>query len=173
MEHCDASTQNQSVFQPGRTHSVGGPFRNTLCCFAGQDVIELEIDGDRATMVDRSRVSAAVFGGRRSAWRLQLDISLCHESRGHGDSPASMHRPVDLGNTTPLHDEQRFCRESIPGPPTAFGYLAAKLSAGFPKKRSVISFSDRALLSSPIRTTSYGVGANSGDFAAIKKSPKA
>ena len=93
MEHCDASTQNQSVFQPGRTHSVGGPFRNTLCCFAGQDVIELEIDGDRATMVGRSRVSAAVFGGRRSAWRLRRRF---HSATGAGDMAIHRLPCIDL-----------------------------------------------------------------------------
>jgi len=173
MEHCDASTQNQSVFQSWRTHSVGGPFRNTLCCFAGRDAIEVEIDGDRATMADRSRASAAVFDGRRSAWRLRRRF---HFAAGAGDMAIHRLPGMDLltwGDISLIIEIQRFCRESLPGPPTAFGYLAAKLSAGFPKKRSVISFSDRALLSSPIRTTSYGVGADSGDFAAIKKSPKA
>ena len=43
---------------------------------ADHDGIEVEIDGDRATMVGRSRVAAAVYGGRRSTWRLQGDFTL-------------------------------------------------------------------------------------------------
>ena len=38
---------------------------------AEHDDIEVEIDGNRATMIGRSRVSAAVYGGRKSTWRLQ------------------------------------------------------------------------------------------------------
>lgn len=43
---------------------------------ADHDGIEVEIDGDRATMVGCSRVAAAVYGGRRSTWRLQGDFTL-------------------------------------------------------------------------------------------------
>lgn len=38
--------------------------------------IEVEVDGDTATMTGRSYVSAAVFGGRRSTWRLTLRFDL-------------------------------------------------------------------------------------------------
>lgn len=46
---------------------------------AGHDDIEVEIDGNRATMIGRSRVSAAVYGGRRSTWRLQGYFTLRRE----------------------------------------------------------------------------------------------
>ncbi len=46
---------------------------------AEHDSIEVKIDGDRATMIGRSRVSAAVYGGRRSPWRLQGDFTLRKE----------------------------------------------------------------------------------------------
>ena len=49
---------------------------------AEHDGIEVTIDGDRATMVGRSRVSAAVYGGRRSTWRLQGDFTLRREPEG-------------------------------------------------------------------------------------------
>lgn len=37
---------------------------------------DITIDGDRATLTGRSCVSAAVFGGDRSIWRLQLRLGL-------------------------------------------------------------------------------------------------
>ena len=46
---------------------------------AEHDDIEVEVDGDRATMIGKSRVSAAVYGGRRSTWRLQGDFTLRKE----------------------------------------------------------------------------------------------
>ena len=46
---------------------------------AEHDDIEVEIDGNRATMIGRSRVSAAVYGGRRSTWRLQGYFTLRRE----------------------------------------------------------------------------------------------
>ena len=46
---------------------------------AEHDGIEVEIDGDRATLIGRSRVVAAVNGGRRSSWRLRGDFTLRKE----------------------------------------------------------------------------------------------
>ena len=43
---------------------------------ADHDSIDVEIHGDTARLVGRSRVSAAVYGGRRSTWRLQGDFTL-------------------------------------------------------------------------------------------------
>lgn len=43
------------------------------------DDIEVEVDGERATMIGKSRVSAAVYGGRRSTWRLQGNFTLRKE----------------------------------------------------------------------------------------------
>ena len=43
------------------------------------DCIDVEIKGDRASMMGRSRVVAAVYGGRRSSWRLQGDFTLRKE----------------------------------------------------------------------------------------------
>lgn len=37
---------------------------------------DITIDGDRATLTGCSRVTAAVFGGGRSTWRLQLRLGL-------------------------------------------------------------------------------------------------
>lgn len=46
---------------------------------ADHDAIDVEILGDRATMIGKSRVSAAVYGGRRSTWRLRGDFTLRRE----------------------------------------------------------------------------------------------
>jgi ketosteroid isomerase-like protein len=46
---------------------------------ADHDSIDVEIHGERATMTGRSRVVAAVYGGRKSSWRLQGDFTLRKE----------------------------------------------------------------------------------------------
>jgi len=49
----------------------------TLNYYSAQhEQMDINIDGDHATMTGRSRVSAAVFGGGRSTWRLQLRFKL-------------------------------------------------------------------------------------------------
>ena len=40
------------------------------------DEIIIDINGDRATMTGRSRVNAAVYGGGRHTWRLQIKSTL-------------------------------------------------------------------------------------------------
>ena len=40
------------------------------------DEIHITVDGDNATMTGRSRVNAAVYGGGRNTWRLQLTSTL-------------------------------------------------------------------------------------------------
>ena len=52
----------------------------TLNYFEAQhEQMDIRIDGDRATLTGRSRVSAAVFGGGRHTWRLQLHFTLRKE----------------------------------------------------------------------------------------------
>ncbi len=38
--------------------------------------MDIKVDTDRATLTGRSRVNAAVFGGGRHTWRLQLSFQL-------------------------------------------------------------------------------------------------
>ena len=40
---------------------------------------EIKVNGNHATLTGRSRVTAAVFGGRRHIWRLQLHFNLSKE----------------------------------------------------------------------------------------------
>jgi len=46
---------------------------------AEHEQMDIKIDGDRATLTGRSRVNAAVFGGGRHTWRLQLYFNLVKE----------------------------------------------------------------------------------------------
>lgn len=43
---------------------------------AGHEDIRAEVYGDWASLVGRSRVNAAVFGGGKHTWRLQLELRL-------------------------------------------------------------------------------------------------
>ena len=43
---------------------------------AVHEQMDITLDGDHATLNGRSRVTAAVFGGGRSTWRLQLHFKL-------------------------------------------------------------------------------------------------
>lgn len=43
---------------------------------AEHEQMHVNVTGDRATLTGRSRVSAAVFGGGRHTWRLQLQFQL-------------------------------------------------------------------------------------------------
>ena len=44
------------------------------------DDIQIEVSGDTATMVGKSRVAAAVYGGGKNSWRLQGDFTLRKET---------------------------------------------------------------------------------------------
>ena len=46
---------------------------------AEHDRIDVTLNGDHAVMIGRSRVMAAVYGGRKSSWRLQGDFTLRKE----------------------------------------------------------------------------------------------
>ena len=49
----------------------------TLNYYSVQDEeIIIKVDGERATMTGRSRVTAAVYGGSRHTWRLQIESTL-------------------------------------------------------------------------------------------------
>ena len=46
---------------------------------ADHDSIDVEINGMKASMVGRSQVVAAVYGGRKNCWRLQGEFTLQKE----------------------------------------------------------------------------------------------
>jgi len=47
---------------------------------AEHDDIVVSVDGDEATMIGKSRVVAAVYGGGKGRWRLQGDFTLRREN---------------------------------------------------------------------------------------------
>ena len=47
---------------------------------ASHEDVRVEIDGDSAVLIGRSRVTAAVFGGGKHTWRLQLRFQLVKKS---------------------------------------------------------------------------------------------
>ena len=49
---------------------------------AEHEQADIVIDGDHATLTGRSRVTAAVFGGGKNTWRLQLRFQLVRRN-GH------------------------------------------------------------------------------------------
>ena len=46
---------------------------------AEHEQMEIKVSGNHATLTGRSRVTAAVFGGGRHTWRLQLHFNLSKE----------------------------------------------------------------------------------------------
>ena len=47
---------------------------------AEHDSIDVTVHGDKAEMIGKSRVLAAVYGGRKSSWRLRGDFTLRKEN---------------------------------------------------------------------------------------------
>ena len=47
---------------------------------AEHEEMDININGNTATLIGRSRVNAAVFGGGRHTWRLQLSFQLVKRS---------------------------------------------------------------------------------------------
>ena len=47
---------------------------------ADHDSIDVKVNGDTATMIGKSRVTAAVYGGRKSSWKLRGDFTLRKEN---------------------------------------------------------------------------------------------
>ena len=56
---------------------IGSIMDGTLNYYsAAHEDMQLEINGDTAVLMGRSRVTAAVFGGGKHTWRLQLRLRL-------------------------------------------------------------------------------------------------
>jgi len=73
LMHMTGVRQSKETFLKGL---LGGTFNYYS---AEHDSIEVTIDGDRAEMVGKSRVLAAVYGGGKHRWRLQGDFTLRKE----------------------------------------------------------------------------------------------
>ena len=72
--HMTGVKQSRETFLSGLTD---GTFNYDS---ADHDSIEVTVNGDRATMIGKSRVTAAVYGGRRNRWRLRGDFTLRKEN---------------------------------------------------------------------------------------------
>ena len=73
LRHMTGVRQSAEVFLAGL---MDGTFHYYS---AEHDSIEVTISGDRAVMVGKSRVRAAVYGGKEHLWRLQGDFTLRKE----------------------------------------------------------------------------------------------
>ena len=74
MLHMTGVKQSAEVFLKGL---MDGTFNYYA---SDHDSIEVTVNGDSALMIGRSRVTAAVYGGRKHSWRLQGDFSLRKEN---------------------------------------------------------------------------------------------
>ena len=72
--HMTGVKQSAKVFLNGLLDSTFNYYS------ADHDSIEVSLNGDHAIMTGRSRVMAAVYGGRKSSWRLQGDFTLRKEN---------------------------------------------------------------------------------------------
>lgn len=76
LRHMTGVEQNAEVF-------LCGLLDGTFHYFSAEhDSIEVLIDGDRAAMIGKSRVLAAVYGGGKHLWRLRGDFTLRREQGG-------------------------------------------------------------------------------------------
>ncbi len=74
LTHMTAVRQSKEVFLKGL---MDGTFHYYS---ADHDSIKVTINGDSATMIGKSSVTAAVYGGRKSSWKLRGDFTLRKEN---------------------------------------------------------------------------------------------
>ena len=72
--HMTGTKQSAEVFLKGL---LDGTFNYYT---ADHDGIEVTVSGDRASMIGKSRVLAAVYGGGKHSWRLRGDFTLRKEN---------------------------------------------------------------------------------------------
>ena len=76
LVHMTGTRQNRSQY----LEAIADGTLNYYSCQTEQ--LEVNIDGDSATLTGRSRVLAAVYGGGKHTWRLQLTFRLRREADG-------------------------------------------------------------------------------------------
>lgn len=72
--HMTGVKQSAETFLKGLLDGVFNYFS------AEHDSIEVTVSGDRASMIGKSRVLAAVYGGGKHSWRLRGDFTLRKEN---------------------------------------------------------------------------------------------
>ncbi len=70
LVHMTGMRQDRSAF----LRAVEDGTLNYFCC--EDDVVEVALRGDAASITGKSRVEAAVFGSGRHTWRLRQDLTL-------------------------------------------------------------------------------------------------
>ena len=76
LRHMTGMVQDKETY----IHSI---MNGTLNYYSEQtDELDIQIHGDTATMTGRSQVTAAVFGGGKHTWRLQLKFDLIRRADG-------------------------------------------------------------------------------------------
>ncbi len=77
----DYTLRHMTGVQQGREEFLRGVQNGTFNYYSAEhDSIEVTISGDTAAMIGRSRVLAAVYGGRKTSWKLQGDFTLRKEN---------------------------------------------------------------------------------------------
>ena len=73
----DFVLQHMTGMRQGKREFLQAIASGTLNYYSEEmDYAPVTIDGDKATLKGQSRVNAAVFGGGRHTWRLQLDTQV-------------------------------------------------------------------------------------------------
>lgn len=76
LVHMTGTRQNRQQY----LEAIADGTLNYYSCLTEQ--LDVNIDGDSATLTGRSRVLAAVYGGGKHTWRLQLTFRLCRKADG-------------------------------------------------------------------------------------------
>lgn len=77
----DYTLRHMTGVQQGREEFLRGVQNGTFNYYSAEhDSIEVTISGDTAAMIGRSRVLAAVYGGRKTSWKLQENFTLRKEN---------------------------------------------------------------------------------------------
>ena len=76
LHHMTGMAQDKATY-------IRSILNGTLNYYSEQtDELDIQIHGDTAVMTGRSRVNAAVFGGGKHTWRLQLRFDLIRRAHG-------------------------------------------------------------------------------------------
>ena len=74
LAHMTGMRQNKKAF-------IQAVMNGTLNYYSCEDdSVEATVIGDTATVIGKSRVSAAVFGGGRHTWRLEQDLQMAKKN---------------------------------------------------------------------------------------------
>ena len=77
----DYYLRHMTGVQQSREEFLRGLMKGTFNYYsADHDAIEVELHGDTAEMIGKSRVLAAVYGGGKSRWHLRGDFTLRKEN---------------------------------------------------------------------------------------------